>query len=154
MTSMLLTARYAAAAVFGTADINKKGEARAPPHFAPSALLFLRAVARRDLVFLRVLRGGRFDHRPHDRLVGRDPIGDRLPLLAVPLLELDRRAALMVHARHLERRHQPYRAQLFQALFVDVEILERPAHLLAGDRLPFAEARLRVADAFGRDDAG
>ena len=32
MTSMLLTASYAAAAVFGTADINKKGEARAPPH--------------------------------------------------------------------------------------------------------------------------
>src|SRR5436190_22323322 len=114
MTSMLLTARYAAAAVLGTADINEKGEARAPPHFSPSALLFLRAVARRDLVFLRVLSCRRFHHRAHDRLVGRNPVGNDLPLLAVPLLELDRRTTLMVQARDMERRHQADRAQLLQ----------------------------------------
>src|SRR6185503_17029070 len=139
MTSMLLTARYAALTVFGTADINKKGEARAPPRILRCALLFLRAVARRDLVFLRVLRGGRFDHRADDRLVGRNPVRYRLPLLAVPLLELDRRATLVVHARNLERRHQADRTQLLQALLVDVQVLERPAHLLAGNRLALAE---------------
>src|SRR5687768_423640 len=154
MTSMLLTARYAWTCGFATADINKKGRGSRPAPFAPYALLFLRAVARRDVLFLRVLRRGSFDHRTNDRLVRRDPIRDHLPLLAVPLLELDRRAALMVHAGDLERCHQADRAQLLQALLVDVQVLERPAHLLAGHRLAFAEACLRVADAFRRDDAG
>ena len=68
-------------------------------------------------------------------------------LLAVPLQELDRAAALVVQARHLERLHQAGRAELLQALVVDVQVLEAPAHLLAGHRLALAEALLRVADA-------
>src|SRR6185369_16788938 len=133
---------------------HEKGEARAPPRFLRCALLFLGAIARRDLVFLRVLRRRGFHHGPNDRLVGRNPVRYRLPLLAVPLLELDRRATLVVHARNLERRHQADRTQLLQALLVDVQVLERPAHLLAGNRLALAEPILRLADSFGRDDAG
>src|SRR5216117_3709998 len=106
----------------------------------------LRAVARRDALFLGVLRGGGLDHRPHDRLVGGDPVGDHLPLLAVPLQELDRPAPLMVHARHLERLHQSGGAELLQALVVDVQVLDAPAYLLAGHRLALAELRLGRAD--------
>src|SRR5205823_12828611 len=79
---------------------------------------------------------------------------DDLPLGAVPLLEFHQTRALMVHARDLERRHEPDGAELLQALVVDVEVLDAPAHLLAGDRLALAELRLRDADRFDRDDAG
>ena len=65
-------------------------------------LLLLGAVARRDALLLRV-RGRRLlDDRPHERPVGRDPVGDDVPLLAVPLLEFDGAAALVVRAGHLD----------------------------------------------------
>src|SRR5688572_10502716 len=147
---MLTTERIGS--VFGTADIKREGPRPLP--IPSSWLLLLRAVARRDSLFLRVLRRGGLDHGPHERLVGLDPVGDHVPLAAVPLQELHRAAALMVHARNLQRLHQTDRAELLQALIVDVQVLDAPAHLLAGDRLALAEAPLRSADRLGGDDAG
>src|SRR6266540_6085149 len=103
-------------------------------------LLLRGAITRRDAFLLRVLRGGCLDHRPHDRLVGRDPVRDHVPFLAVPLQELHRPAALLVHARHLERLHQAGCTELLQALVIDIEMLDTPAHLLAGERLALAIA--------------
>src|SRR5215470_13871190 len=169
MTSTLLTERWACGADWGTADIEGngkrekgrgKGESRRvlpfpftlPPSLKSSAVLV--AVARRDAFLLRILRGGLLDHRAHDRLVGGDPVADRVPFLAVPLQKLHRAAALVVEARDPERLHQSGRTELLQALVVDVQVLERPAHLLAGDRLALAEFRLRIADRLRGDDAG
>src|SRR5688572_13763926 len=67
---------------------------------------FLAAIARRDVLLLRVRRRRLLDHRAHQILVGLDPVGDHLPLLAVPLLELHRTAAFVVGAGHLERLHE------------------------------------------------
>src|SRR5688572_33019788 len=112
---MLLTARW----VWVAMGAKMKTAARRRPSGCAEALFLLRAVARGDALLFRVLRGGGLDHRAHDRLVGRDPVGDHVPLAAVPLDELDCAAALVVHARDLERLHQPDRAQLLQALVVD-----------------------------------
>src|SRR5215470_605246 len=106
-------------------------------------LAFLAAVAWGDAFLLGVLRGRLLDHRTHDRLVRADPVGDGVPLVAIPLQELHRAAALVVHARHLERLHEPGRAERLQLLVVDVEVLEAPADLVAGHRLALAELLLR-----------
>src|SRR5262249_36075134 len=74
-----------------------------------------------------------------------DPVADRVPLRAVPLLELHRAAALVVRARELDGLEQAERAQLLQARVVDVQVLEAPAHLFTGERA-LAELRLRDAD--------
>src|SRR5215471_19524578 len=164
MTSMLLTLRYArdCTSDLRMADIAGANGGRtgakgcAPftlPVQPPQSARGL-AVAQGDVLLLRVLRRGLLDHRPHDRLVGGDPVADRVPFAAVPLQELHRAAALVVEARDPERLHQSGRTELLQALVVDVQVLERPAHLLAGDRLALAEFRLRVADRLRGDDAG
>src|SRR6476660_3799468 len=134
MTSMLLTERkgLSAAGVFSR--------------------LLLRAVPRRDRLLLRVRGRGFLDHRAHDRLVGRDPVADELPLLPVPLLELDRAAPLVVHARQLDRLEEAEGAELLQALLVDVQVLETPPYLLAGQGL-LAELGLRRADRLGVQDS-
>ena len=49
----------------------------------------------------------------------------------------------MVGARELERRDQAFEADLLDALVVEVEVLQAPAHLLAGHRL-VAELALAV----------
>src|SRR5688572_12636712 len=149
MTSMLLMERMAPVADMGSV---KKRPPRGRPVVATRSFLF-GAVARANALLLRVLGCGRLDHRTHDRLVGRDPVADHVPALAVPLHELDAPAALVVHARDLERRHEAHRAELLQALLGDVEVLDPPAHLLAGDRLALAEALLRGADRLRGDDA-
>src|SRR5437773_6895851 len=59
----------------------------------------LRAIARRDVLFLRVLRRRFLDHPAHQLAVRGDPVGDHLPLGAVSLQELHGAAAFMVHAR-------------------------------------------------------
>src|SRR5262245_35119915 len=168
MTSTLLTERWACGADWGTADIEGKGkrekgrgkgESRRvlpfpftlPPSLKSSAVLV--AVARRDAFLLRILRGGLLDHRAHDRLVGGDPVADRVPFLAVPLQKPHRSATFVVHAGHLERLHQADRTEFLETLVVDLKMLDPPAHLLTGERL-LAELRLRVADRFGGDDAG
>src|SRR4030095_10166088 len=63
----------------------------------------LRAVPWRDALLLRIL-GRRYLHQgPHQHLIGRDPVGDRVPLLPVPLLELHPAAPLMITAGEGER---------------------------------------------------
>jgi von Willebrand factor type A domain len=65
-----------------------------------------RALPRRDAVLLGILGCRGLDHRPHDLLHGHDPVADRRPLLAVPLLDADRVGALVVGTGELERWRQ------------------------------------------------
>src|SRR2546427_8757424 len=111
------------------------------------------AIARGDALLRSVLRRGFLDHGPHDRLVGGDPVGDRVPLRAVPLQELHRPASLVVHAGHFQRLHKAGRAELLELLVVDAEVFEAPADLVAGHRLALAVSFLRRADRLGGDDA-
>src|SRR5437764_1071701 len=111
------------------------------------------AVARSDALLLRVLRRVGLDLLAHQLAVRLHPVGEHFPLRAVPLLELHQARALVVEAGHLERRHEADRTQLLQALVVDVQVLDAPAHLLAGDRLALAELRLGEADRLGGHDA-
>src|SRR5262249_5379835 len=116
-------------------------------------LAFLAAIPRRDAFFLGVLRRRLLDHRAHDRLVGLGPVSDDVPLRSVPLHELDRAAAFVVHARDLERLHESGRPELLDAGIVDVQMLQAPADLVASHRLALAELALRGADSLGGDDA-
>src|SRR5712691_5403986 len=128
MTSMLLTER--------------RGPAGSGGPQGPSLRSLLGAVTRRDPLLLGV--GGRrlLDHRPHDRLIRLDPVGDQLTFRSVPLLKLDRAAPLVVLAGDLDRLQETGGAQLLQTLLVDVQVLQPPPHLLSGQRL-LAELRLR-----------
>src|SRR4051794_35770113 len=131
--------------------INEKAARRRP--WSADALLFLGAIARGDALFLRVLGGVLLHLGAHQLAVGLHPVGQHFPLRAIPLLELHQSRAFVVQARHLERRHQTDSAELLQALLVDVQVFDTPAHLLARDRLALAELVLRVADRLGSDDA-
>src|SRR4030095_16711921 len=64
---------------------------------------FLGAVALGDVVLLGVLRRALLDQRPHQLLVGLDPVADDLPLRPIPLLELYRATALVIGAGDLQR---------------------------------------------------
>src|SRR5688572_29528973 len=110
---MLTTERTGSAFSFNTAAMAPK-KSRPQAAFPRDGLLLLGAVARRDALFLGILRRRRLDHRTHDRLIGLDPVGDHVPLLAVPLHELDPAAAFVVHPRDPERRHQAGGAQLLE----------------------------------------
>src|SRR3954453_15983233 len=85
------------------ADGRSGSRVGAPPPFSGLAR---GAVARRDVLLLGVLGRGGLDQRPQQGPVGLDPVGDDDPLVAVPLLELHRPAALVVGAGALERLHQ------------------------------------------------
>src|SRR5262249_134349 len=65
--------------------------------------------------------------------------------LAVPSLDATCSRALVIGAGHLDRPQLALEAELFDAFGGDVEVLEAPAHLLAGERL-LAEPLLRGAD--------
>src|ERR1700693_3839998 len=140
MTSMLLTERRTFGRPFGPPSRGSGGPPGPPP-----PLLLLGAVTRRDSLLLGVGRRRLLDHRPHDRLVRLDPVADQLPFGPVPLLKLDRAAPLMVHAGDLDRLEEVVGAELLQALLVEVQVLQAPPDLLAGQRL-LAEFRLRGAD--------
>src|SRR5215831_8870908 len=116
-------------------------------------LAFLAAIPRGDALLLRVLRRGLLDHRAHDGLVGLGPVGDDVPFLPVPLHELHRAPALVVHAGDLERLHESGRAELLEAAVVDVEVLETPADLVPRHGLALAEMALGGADRLRGDDA-
>src|SRR6266542_1083117 len=125
------------------------GGPEGPP---PRPRSLLGAVTRGDSLLLRV-RGRRLlDHRPHDRLVRLDPLGDDVPFLAIPLLELDRAAPFVVRAGELDRLQQADGAELLQSLVVDVQVLQTPPHLLARQRL-LAELGLRGANGLRIQDA-
>src|SRR5713226_10039637 len=111
------------------------GEPGGPERPPTRWLSLLGAVTRGNPLLLRV-RGRRLlDHRPHDRLIGLDPVGDEVPFLPVPLLELDRAPPFVVHAGDLDRLQEADGAQLLQALIVEVQVLQAPTHLLARQRL-------------------
>src|SRR5207245_4545443 len=110
----------------------------------------LRAVAHRVAELLRLLDGFRLDLWSDDLAYGRDPVGDDVPLLAVPLLDEHGAIAFMVLAGHLDRMRKALHADLLEPLLGQVEILEAPAHFLAGERL-LAELRHRGTDRLGRE---
>src|SRR6202158_3801754 len=115
-------------------------------------LRLLRTVARSDVLLLRVFRRRLLDHCAHELLVRLDPVGDHLPLVAVPLLELYRAAAFVIGAGHLRRLHEVVAAELLQSRVADLEVLDPPPHLLSGQRL-LAVLFLRLADRLDRHDA-
>src|SRR5262245_51117724 len=83
MTSMLLTVRSGA------------------PGSATGRLLLLGAVPHGVAELLALFHRRRLDLGANDVAHGRDPLGDHLPLLAVPLLDEDEPAPLVVLAGHL-----------------------------------------------------
>src|SRR5215813_2785858 len=95
----------------------------------------LAAVARSDVVLLGVLHRALLDHRAHQRLVRLDPVADDLPAGTVPLLELHRSPRLVVGAGHLEGLDEARRPQLGEPGVIDLDVLQSPAHLFAGERL-------------------
>src|SRR5262245_45683815 len=71
-------------------------------------------------------------------------------IFAVPGLDTAGTRALVVGAGHVDRLQHAFEAELLDAIGGDVEILEAPAHLLAGQRL-LAEPLLRGADRFNTE---
>src|SRR5258705_5699765 len=132
MPSMLLTARSGRGVSLATA-----------------CLLLLRAVAHRVAELLALLDRRRLDLRPDDVAHRRDPVGDDGPLLAVPLLDQDGTAPLVVLAGDLDRVREALHADLVEPLLGQVEVLEAPADLLARERL-VAVLRHRRSDRLGR----
>src|SRR6185369_16931837 len=154
MTSMLLTDRYAELAGCGWVDMFVRREAAHPARlpgtpgrlsFRARGLAFLRAVARRDLLFRRVLAGSLLDHLAHHRAVAGHEWRDLLEPRAVPHLELDHARALVIHAARLDRREEPGGAQVLDAGLGEIEVLEAPAQLLGRHHLALAELVLRDA---------
>src|SRR6185503_11322289 len=78
----------------------RAGRARRPPDGADALLAVF---PRLDLAFGRELRRRLFDHRADHVAHRRDPVGDDLPGLAVPLLDQDRAVALVIGAGDLDR---------------------------------------------------
>src|SRR2546428_12521554 len=100
-----------------------------------ASLFLLRAVAHRVTELLGLVDGRRFELRPYHLANRLDPVGDDVPFLAVPLLDERLPVPLVVLAGPPQRAHHALHPQLFQPLLGDVEVLEAPAHLLAGERL-------------------
>src|SRR5438132_10442055 len=121
---------------------------RAAPFRTLTSLLLLAAVALRVPELLALFDGGRLDLRAHDVLHGLDPVRDDVPLLAVPLLDEDGAAALVVVARDLDRVGEALHPDLFEALVSQVQVLEVPAPLVGLGRHPL-DPLLRGADGFG-----
>src|SRR2546423_3153536 len=123
---------------------------RAAPFRTLTPLLLLAAVALRVPELLALFDGGRLDLGAHDVLHGLNPVRDDVPLLAVPLLDEERAAALVVLARDLDRVGEALHADLFEALLGQVQVLESPAHLLGGRCLALG-ALHRGADGLRRE---
>src|SRR5882724_11564467 len=114
------------------------------PRLSPSLLLrcgsapcrhLFRAVALRVVELLALLDGGRLDLRAHHVTHRLDPLGDDLPLLAVPLLDEHGAIALVVLAGDLDRPREALHAELVEPLLRQVEVLEPPPDLLARKHL-------------------
>src|SRR5438552_15254968 len=108
----------------------------------------LRAVAGRNAFLLRVGEGGILVHLVEHGAVRPDPVGDELPVRAVPLLDAHVALALVIAAGELHRDHQALRTQLLDALVGDVEVLVAPLDFLALQWL-LAGVLLRGADRLG-----
>src|SRR4029450_3183440 len=114
---------------------------------------FLCAVALGDVVLLGLLPPPLLDQRTDQLLVGLDPVADDLPLRSVPLLELHRAASLVVGAGDLQRLDESCRPDRRDPRRVEVQVLQTPADLLAGERL-LAELALSDPDRLDRHDPG
>src|SRR5438067_3853704 len=90
---------------------------RGVPFAALTALLFLRAVALGVAELLAFLDGGRLDLGANDVLHGRDPVGDEVPLLAVPLRNKPGTAASRVLAGRPYRIREALPPKPVEALF-------------------------------------
>src|SRR5574337_78102 len=114
------------------------------------ALLLLRAVAHRVPELLGLLDGGRLELRA-DHVAHRwDPVRNNSPLLAVPLLEHHGATALVILAADFDGMREALHAELVEALLGEIQVLEPPARLLAGERLVAVLAHGR-ADRFGAE---
>ena len=80
-------------------------------------------------------------------VVGLVPVGGELPLRTVPGVDARPARAHVVGARRAHRSHHAGKAERVELLLVEREVLEAPAHLLAGHHLALAEAFLRALDA-------
>src|SRR6266536_223088 len=100
-----------------------------------TALLLLRAVALGVVELLAFHDGLCLDLRPDDVAHRRDPPRHDLPLLAVPLLDQQGSAALVVLAGDLDRVREALHAELVEPLLRQVEVLESPPDLLAREHL-------------------
>src|SRR5919108_676694 len=117
---------------------------RAAPFPALTCLLLLAAVPLRVPELLALFDGGRLDLRAHHVLQRLDPVRDDVPLLAVPLLDQDRTAALVVLARDLDRMREALHPDLVEPLLGEVEVLEAPPDLLARWRLALGALHRRA----------
>src|SRR4249919_3285317 len=84
-----------------------------------------------DPLLRSVFRGRLFHHLANQGAITAHPIGSRLPLLAVPLLEAHKSAAAMVSARHFDRRHHRAEAEFVEAVLIERQVLDAPAYLLS-----------------------
>src|SRR3977135_3779786 len=106
---------------------------------------FFRAVPRLNLLLRGILRGNIVDERFGDGLVGRVPVRDDFPALAVPLLYAPLARALVIGAGNLDRLQHTLETEFLETCIGDVEVLQTPTDLLARQRL-LAELLLRLAD--------
>src|SRR5262245_24224869 len=104
------------------------------------------------LLVRRVLGRGVFYERLDDVVVRGVPVRRDAPVLAVPGLDTAGARALVVGAAHLDRLEHAFEAELLDAIGGNVEVLQAPAHLLAGHRL-VAVVRLRGADRLDAEHA-
>src|SRR5260370_24387214 len=95
---------------------------------------FFRAVARLNLLLRGILRGNIVDERFGDGLVGRVPVGDDFPALAVPLLYPPHTRALVVGAGNLDRLQHALQAEFLATCIGDRAALPTPTDLLAPAR--------------------
>src|SRR5262245_14182730 len=93
-------------------------------------LVLFGAVAHGVSELLALLHRGRLQLRTDDLAHRLDPLGDDIPLLAVPLLDQHRPVPLVVLAGDLHRVGKPLEPDLIQAGIREVEVLVAPAHLL------------------------
>src|SRR5581483_632760 len=99
---------------------------------ALTALLLPGTVALAVTELGPLLLGRRLQLGPHHVPHRLDPVGDDLPLLAVPLLDEQLAVGLVVLAGDRERPGEALHAQLLQPLVGEVQVLEAPPDLLAG----------------------
>src|SRR6266436_5203543 len=121
------------------------GEGERSSRIAEMHSAFFLAVARLNLLLRGILRGNIVDERIGDGLVGRVPVGDDFPALAVPLLYAPVPRALVVGAGNLNRLQHTLEAHFLNACFREVEVLKTPTDLLTRQRL-LAELFLRLPD--------
>ena len=96
----------------------------------PAKLRRRLCAAQLPIVLLGIVCGRLLKLRPYDLAHGGNPVGELLPLFAIPLLDKDRAIAFMVLAGHLDWSCKPLEPQFLQACLRQVEMLKPPPHLL------------------------